>query len=98
MVSEGRRVRRAKVAVALVFFLNGALLASWFPHLPAVKARHHLGDGRLGIVLVSMAVGSVAALLAAGWIVGRFGSRVTTSVAAFGLCVLLPLPALVPSV
>jgi fucose permease len=74
------------------------VLASWVPHIPAVKAHHAISDGQLGIVLLSMAVGALLALLPAGWLVGRFGSRRMTSVAALGLCLALPLPVLAPSV
>ena len=57
---------RARLAVATVFFVNGAILASWVPHVPLIKARHTLSDGQLGIVLLSMAAGAVLALPAAG--------------------------------
>ncbi len=89
---------RARAAVATMFFVNGMVLASWVPHIPAVKAQHAISDGQLGIVLLSMAVGALLALLPAGWLVGRFGSRLMTSVAALGLCLMLPLPVLAPSV
>ena len=48
----------SRVAVAVFFFMNGAVLASWVPHIPAIKTRHMLSDGALGIVLLSMATGS----------------------------------------
>src|SRR5947209_7214738 len=89
---------RARRAVATVFFVNGAVLASWVPHIPAVKAAHALGDGALGLVLLSMAAGSVLALTLAGWLVGRIGSRATTSMAAIALCLTLPLPILSPAI
>jgi len=41
---------------------NGAVLASWLPHIPAVKARLTSGDGQLGLVLLAMAAGAVVAL------------------------------------
>ena len=85
---------RARFAVSTVFFVNGVVLASWVPHVPAVKARHGLSDGELGIVLLSMAAGAVLALPAAGWMVGRLGSRTMTAVAAVALCLALPLPVL----
>ena len=78
-----------------VFFIKGAVLASWVPHIPAVQARH--GDARLGLVLLAMAARAVVALLAAGRLVDRFGSRVMTSVAALAFCVAMPLPVLSPS-
>src|SRR5262244_607082 len=80
------------------FFVNGAALASWVPHIPAIKSRHMMTDGTLGLVLLSMAVGSVLALPVAGWLVGRLGSRVTTGAAGVALCLALPLPIASPSV
>ena len=81
-----------------MFFVNGVVLASWVPHIPAVKARHALSDGDLGLVLLAMAVGAVVALPLAGGLVARFGSRRMTSLAAVGLCLCLPLPVVAPSV
>jgi|SRR5581483_2405357 len=83
---------RSRWAVSTIFFINGMVLASWVPHIPAVKARHAISDGELGIVLLSMAVGAVCALPLAGWLVGRVGSRLMTSAAAIALCLALPLP------
>ena len=89
---------RARAAVSTIFFVNGTVLASWVPHIPAVKARHAISDGELGIVLLSMAVGAVCALPPAGWLVARAGSRLMTSAAAIALCVALPLPLVSPNV
>jgi len=57
---------RARRAVSAIFFINGAVLASWVAHIPSVKAQHGIGDGGLGLVLLSMAVGSVLTLPIAG--------------------------------
>ena len=89
---------RSRLAVSTIFFVNGVVLASWVPHIPAVKAAHALSDGALGLVLLAMAVGAVLALPLAGSLVGRAGSRRTTTVAALSLCVALPLPVLSPDV
>ena len=91
-------VRWSRRAVAVFFFINGAVLASWVPHIPAIKTRHMLSDGALGIVLLSMAAGSVLALPVAGWLVGRLGSRGMTAAAGIALCLTLPLPVVSPSV
>jgi len=90
--------RWSRRAVAVVFFVNGAVLASWVPHIPAIKSRHMMTDGALGLVLLSMAAGSVLALPVAGWLVGRLGSRITTGAAGIALCLSLPLPIASPSV
>jgi MFS family permease len=88
---------RNRLAVSVLFFVNGAVLASWLPHIPAVKARLTSGDGQLGVVLLAMAAGAVVALPGAGWLIGRLGSRVVSSVAAAVLCLAMPLPVLSPS-
>ena len=93
-----RAIVRSRWAVSVIFFINGVILASWVPHIPAVKQHLRIGDGELGLVLLSMAAGAVCALSAAGWFVRRFGSRAMTTTAAIGLCLVLPLPVLSPSV
>ena len=84
-------------AVSACFFINGVVFASWVPHIPAVKNRHAITDGQLGLVLLAMAVGSVFALSIAGWLINRFGSRRMTIVAALGFSVTLPLLILSPN-
>ena len=90
-------MRAERLAVATLFFLNGAVLASWFAHIPAVKARHGASDAQLGLVLLAMALGAMIALPLAGWLIGRFGSRTVTRVSASAFCLALPLPVLSPS-
>lgn len=89
---------RSRWAVSTIFFMNGMVLASWVPHIPAIKTQHALSDGQLGFVLLSMAVGSVLTLPLAGWLVGRFGSRLMTTLAAISFCLALPLPVSSPNV
>ncbi len=89
---------RARRAVATVFFLNGAVLASWIPHIPAVKAVHGLGDGALGLVLLAMAAGAIVAMPIAGVLIGRLGSRSMTTATAVGLAITVPVPLVAPSV
>lgn len=91
-------IRRARWAIATVFFVNGLVIASWVPHIPAIKGRHALGDGEPGLVLLAMAAGSVLSLPAAGWLVGRLGSRAMTATAGVALCLALPMPVLSGSV
>jgi MFS family permease len=90
-------MRAERLAVATLFFLNGVVLASWVPHIPAVKARHGASDAQLGLVLLAMALGAMIALPLAGWLIGRFGSRTVTRASASAFCLALPLPVLGPS-
>jgi MFS family permease len=52
-------------------------LASWASRIPQVKARLDLDPSQLGLLLLSLAAGSVLSLPLAGPIVARFGSRRT---------------------
>jgi MFS family permease len=87
-------LRRARVAVSMAFLVNGAVIANWVPRVPSVKDALGISDGPLGIALLGLGVGAAAALLAAGRLVARFGSRPVTRVAAVALCVCLVGPGL----
>jgi predicted MFS family arabinose efflux permease len=89
---------RSRASVGALFFVNGAVIASWVPQIPGVKARHALSDAELGLALLAMAAGAVAALPVAGWLVARLGSRRVSAATAIGLCVALPPPVLSPNV
>ena len=53
----------------LVFFANGAVLASWAPRIPDVVARLGLADAELGVALLGIALGSIPTmLLTARWV------------------------------
>src|SRR5215468_2994986 len=88
----------ARRAVSICFLLNGLVLASWLPHIPELKSRLALSDGRLGFLLLAMAVGAVAALPTAGWLIARFGSGAVTRVSAAALSLAVTLPMVSPGV
>jgi fucose permease len=90
-------VQPARWGVLAVFFVNGFALASWVTHVPFVKEKFQIDSGTLGLVLFAAAVGSVTGLSLAGRLVARFGSRQVTIVATIGICALLPLLLLVPT-
>lgn len=89
--------RSARVAVAVLFFLNGAIFASWVTRLPAVQARLLLTPGELGLALLGTAAGALVAMNLSGYLSARFGSRSVTTIAALCLCAVLPLLALAPT-
>lgn len=70
-------VERARVAVALVFALNGLVFASWVSRLPAVRETLGLSTGQLGLLLLCVSVGSVLGLPTSGPLVARFGPAKT---------------------
>ncbi|MFJ6200103.1 MFS transporter [Micromonospora sp. NPDC092111] len=67
------------VAVGVVFGLNGTAVATWFARVPAARDALGLGAGRLGLVLLAMSFGAVLAMLTAGAVVHRLGTRLTVA-------------------
>ena len=90
-------VIHARRAVLGIFAINGIILSSWIPHIPLVQEKLGIGEGLLGLALLSMALGAVSFMPLSGWWSGRFGSRQVTTITAFAYCFALPLPILAPS-
>ncbi|MDQ3177299.1 MAG: MFS transporter [Actinomycetota bacterium] len=80
--------RRTAAAIAAVFFVNGASLASWTARLPEVKAQLGVSDAALGLTLLGTGLGGLAASLASGKAVERYGAGMVTVVtsAAMSMC------------
>ncbi|WP_314411798.1 MFS transporter [Streptomyces kroppenstedtii] len=66
--------RRARVAVAVLFFTNGALLANLLPRYPQIKADLGIGNAAYGLAVAAFPAGAIAAGLAAGVVIRRMGS------------------------
>jgi predicted MFS family arabinose efflux permease len=77
--------------VALVFAANGVLFASLVSRVPQVRSGLGLDNGALGLLLLTIAVGSLAALPSTGGLVARWGARrvvrVGATASALGLVV-----------
>ena len=90
-------VPRHRLAVTVVFALNGLLFASLFARMPAIKDDAGMTNGQLGAALLAAGLALIVSQLAGGAIAARVGSRpgVIAGAALYGL--LLPLPTLAPS-
>ena len=69
------QIRQATWATRSLFAALGVFAGAWGVHIPSVKEVYGLGEAALSGVLVAAAVGSVAALLFAGRLIGRLGAR-----------------------
>lgn len=87
-------MRRTAIAVAALFFTNGAAFASWAPRIPELADRIGVDLAGLGITLLMMGVGGLAGTGPAGRLIDRYGSRrvaiagsvaVSAAVAVMGL-------------
>ncbi|MFE1845655.1 MFS transporter, partial [Streptomyces sp. NPDC059515] len=66
--------RQARVAVAALFFTNGALFANLLPRYPQIKADLGIGNAAYGLAVAAFPTGAIAAGLAAGVLIRRLGS------------------------
>jgi MFS family permease len=78
--SPSIQLQRARVAVALCFFLNAVFYATLVPRLPEIKADLGLSNSSLGAALAAVPLGALVAGLFSAALIRRFTSaRVATS-------------------
>jgi MFS family permease len=87
-----------RIAVGLLFFMQGLCFASWASRIPSIQERLHLSDAALGVVLFALPVGSMLALPLAGWLVSKFGSKRMAANAIVLYSIMLVTLGLAPSI
>ncbi len=86
------RVQRGgRIPVVAVFFLLGAISASWATRIPAIRAPLHLSAPALGLALLGPAAGAVLAMPATGVALVRVPPRRVVQMAFLPLAGVLPL-------
>jgi predicted MFS family arabinose efflux permease len=95
MLSADRPATR--LATRLAFLVAGFGIACWAPLVPFAKSRLGVDDGILGLLLLSLGIGSVLAMLLTGVLSARYGSRPIIIAGGLGLALVLPLLAIASS-
>ena len=80
-------MRKTAVAVAALFFTNGAVFASWAPRIPELADRIGVDLAGLGLTLLMMGVGGLAGTGPAGRLIDRFGSRLISVAGAIAVSI-----------
>jgi predicted MFS family arabinose efflux permease len=80
-----------RLAVKIVFFINGFVFANWGSRLPRIQELYHADNGTIGLVLLSLSIGAVGAMPFTGWTIIKKGSRKITIVAVLSYCILVPI-------
>ena len=89
---------RGRWAVAAIFFVNGFVTGSWAPQIPVFLTRLGITEFTLGLLILLFGAGAVSAMVWAGHLIPKHGSKkVTTLFAVTGSFGLL-LVALAPNV
>jgi MFS family permease len=89
--------RRAALATALVFAVNGLLLATWVARIPATRDRLGASAAELGLVLLAPGIGSLLSMPFSGRWCRRFGSRQVVAATTVASSVVLVLLAVAPT-
>ncbi len=79
-----------RLATRLTFLVAGFGVACWAPLVPAAKARLGVDDGTLGLLLLMIGIGSVAAMLLTAPVNARRGSKPVIVAGGIGLAAVLP--------
>jgi Major Facilitator Superfamily len=88
----------ARAGITAVFFVNGALFATWASRIPALSNRVGATTGDLGLALLAPAVGALVAMPLVGRLLPGRSSRMFTRLALAGSMGAILLPALARSV
>jgi fucose permease len=72
------QLSRARLAVQIVFAVNGFTWGSYVPRIPDIKERFELSNSTLGLTLLTAAVGVLLALRISGSVCARYGSATVT--------------------
>ncbi|MBJ7221752.1 MULTISPECIES: MFS transporter [unclassified Brenneria] len=90
-ISQKQPGKKAQVATRITFFVAGLAMASWAPLVPLVKNRLAISDASLGMLLLSLGIGSLLAMPFTGLLTGKLGCRTVILLAGAALCLVLPL-------
>ncbi|MCK3778379.1 MFS transporter [Ensifer sesbaniae] len=89
---------RNRLAVSLLFLMNGFVTGSWAPKIPEFKDRLGISESVLGLLILMFGIGSLVLMPIAGGYIARVGSQKVVKVTAIILSPLLLLLTLVPNV
>lgn len=83
-------IKAARLAVSLIFLLNGILFASWVSRLPLIQTTRGLDHNQLGLGLLGLSFGALISMPTTGWLCAKYGSRIICIITGVGYAVMLP--------
>ena len=82
---------RALRAIAVQFFVNGALFASFIPRLPEIRSRVGISVAGVGLLLSAAGIAGLLASALVSRVIARYGTRVVMLAAGTLVSVSLPI-------
>ena len=89
--------RRARWAVAAMFFVNGLIMGIWAPQIPLLLPRHQISETVLGLLILVLGIGAISSMMFAGRLINRFGVVAMVRFFALASVMALPLVILAPN-
>ncbi|CAN7418918.1 MFS transporter [Rhizobium sp. LjRoot98] len=89
---------KSRLAVSLLFLMNGFVTGSWAPKIPEFKEKLGISESVLGLLILAFGIGSLILMPIAGGFIARMGSQKVVRVTAIILSPLLLLLTLLPNV
>lgn len=89
---------KSRLAVSLLFLMNGFVAGSWAPKIPEFKDRLGIGEGVLGLLILGFGLGSLVLMPIAGGLIARVGSEKVAKATALVLSPLLLVLTLMPDI
>lgn len=90
-------MRKNRLAVSILFGVNGFLFANYVSRLPEIQAAYELDNGAIGLVLLSSALGALLAMPFTGWMIVGIGSRRISTISGLLFCLLISLIGFMPN-
>lgn len=86
-----------RIAVSILFGVNGFLSANFIARLPLLQSTHGLDNSGIGMVLLVSAIGALVAMPFTGWLIVGNGSRRISAAASMLLCMIVAMMGLMPN-
>ena len=87
-----RRLRRARIALYVYFFITGSVISIWASRIPAVKRQTGVDEAELSIALFALALGGVLTIRLMGGLLDRFDGRTVVPATALATSAALVAP------
>ena len=97
-INETGKLYNAKIAIIIIFFINGILLGSWATCAPFIKDQIGTTMGPFGLALLALPIVALITKQISGKLVVYFGSAPITRIGIIISCLAVALPGLSESV
>jgi predicted MFS family arabinose efflux permease len=89
-------LRADRVAVSVLFLVNGFLIGSWAPKIPLLMHRLDIGETVMGLLILAFGIGSVTMMPVFGAQAARYGSSPVVRIASILVLPLLLVLTILP--